>query len=110
MREKELSICIAIHHIATFLGIWEGIYYLAKGRQNLFRSCVIFLLTAFQSWAGLKILVDLQTGRSRLKESYRSLDNLDKLKSNSERKRSFLWGLVLSSAIFKVVPVRLLGR
>lgn len=107
MREKELSICIGIHHIATFLGIWEGIYYLAKGRQNLFRSCVIFLLTTFQSWAGLKILADLKAGRSRLEESYRSLD---KLKGNREKKRGFLWGLVLSSAVFKVVPVRLLGQ
>ena len=65
------------------------------------------ILTTFQSWAGLKILADLQTGRSRLEESYRSLD---KLKGNREKKRGFLWGLVLSSAVFKVVPVRLLGQ
>lgn len=107
MQEKELSICTGIHHIATFLGISEGIYYLAAGKQGFLRSSVIFLLTVIQSWAGIKILADLKAGRSRLTESYRSLD---KLKGSRKKKRWFLCGLILSSTVFKILPVRLLGK
>ena len=107
MREKELSICIGIHHIATFWGITEGIYYLLARRQRFLRSSMIFLLTVFQSWAGIKILADLRDGRSRLKESYTSLQ---KIKGGRGGTRGLLWGAALSSALFKVLLVRLLGR
>ncbi len=45
MREKELSICIGIHHIATLVGISEGMYYLFAGKQRLLRSLGVLLLT-----------------------------------------------------------------
>lgn len=107
MREKELSICIGIHHIATLIGISEGMYYLLAGRQRLWRSCIVFLLTAFQSWAGFKILADVQNGKSRLTDSCR---NLEKIKCSRRQRRGILWGMTLSSALFKVLPVCLLGR
>ncbi|MXP76027.1 hypothetical protein GN277_11705 [Lachnospiraceae bacterium WCA-9-b2] len=107
MGEKELSVCIGIHHIATLLGISEGIYYLFAGKQRFWRSSGVFLLTVFQSWAGLKILADLQKGKSRLNESYR---NLEKIKSSRRQRRGILWGMVLSSTLFKLLPVHLLGQ
>ncbi len=107
MREKELSICIGIHHIATLIGVLEGMYYLLAGRQRFFRSCAVFLLTALQSWAGFKILADLQKGKSRLADSFR---NLEKIKKSKKQRRGILWGMALSSALFKVLPVRLLGQ
>lgn len=107
MREKELSICIMIHHIATLVGIGEGMYYLAAGKQRFWRSCGVFLLTALQSWAGIKIVADLRRGRSRLNDSYR---NLEKIKSSRRQRQGILWGMVLSSTLFKVLPVRLLGQ
>ncbi len=107
MREKELSICIGIHHIATLVGISEGMYYLFAGKQRLLRSLGVLLLTVLQSWAGLKILADLRKGKSRLKDSYR---NLEKIESSRRQRQGILWGMVLSSTLFKVLPVHLLGQ
>ena len=56
---------------------------------------------------GIKILADLRDGRSRLKESYTSLQ---KIKGGRGGTRGLLWGATLSSALFKVLLVRLLGR
>ena len=92
MREKELSICIWIHHIATLIGISEGMYYLLAGKQRFWRSCGVFLLTVLQS---------------RLDDSYR---NLEKIKSSRRQRQGILWGMALSSTLFKVLPVRLLGQ
>jgi len=107
MREKELAVCIGIHHIATLIGISEGIYYLLAGKQRFLRSCAVFLLTALQSFAGLKILVDLHNGKSRLADSCR---NLEKIKTSRKHKRGILWGMALSSTLFKILPVGLLGQ
>ncbi len=107
MREKELSFCIVLHHIATFIGISEGIYYLLAGRQQFLRSFAVFLLTAVQSFAGFKILADLHKGKSRLADSYR---NLEKIKTSRKQRRGILWGMAFSSTLFKVLPVRLLGQ
>lgn len=106
MYKKELSVCIGIHHIATFIGISEGIYYLFAGRRRFWKNWIIFLLTAFQSWAGFKILADARTGRQRLIESYRSLEELE---VNRQKKRGILWGAVAISTMFKVLPARLLA-
>lgn len=107
MREKELTICIGIHHIATLIGISEGMYYLLAGKQRLWRSCGVFFLTVLQSWAGIKIVADLKRGKSRLKDSYR---NLEKIKRSRRQRQGILWGMALSSTLFKVLPVRLLGQ
>ena len=107
MREKELSFCIVLHHIATFIGISEGIYYLLAGRQQFLRSFAVFLLTAVQSFAGFKILADLHNGKSRLADSYR---NLEKTRTSRKQRRGILWGMALSSTLFKILPVRLLGQ
>lgn len=107
MREKELSICIWIHHIATLIGISEGMYYLLAGKQRFWRSCGVFLLTVLQSWAGIKIMADLKRGKSRLDDSYR---NLEKIKSSRRQRQGILWGIALASTLFKVLPVRLLGQ
>lgn len=107
MKEKELFVCIWIHHIATFVGISEGIYYLMSGSRRVWKNCMIFLLTAFQSWAGFKILADMRKGKSRLTDSCESLKEL----SGSKREREkILWILVSASAIFKIFPVHILGR
>ena len=119
MGEKELSVCIGIHHIATLIGISEGIYYLLAGKQRFLRSFAVLLLTgikneyarllptALQSFAGFKILVDLHNGKSRLADSYR---NLEKIKTSRKQRRGILWGMAFSSTLFKVLPVRLLGQ
>lgn len=107
MKEKELFVCIWIHHIATFAGISEGIYYLISGNRRVWKNCMIFLLTAFQSWAGLKILADIRKGKSRLADSCKGLKELSENKRERER---ILWTLVLASTIFKIFPVHILGR
>lgn len=105
MKEKELFVCIWIHHIATFAGISEGIYYLMSGKRRIWRNGVIFLLTAFQSWAGFKILTDIKKGKSRLADSYTDLKGL------SGNKRKIILGTVmLLSTMFKIFPVHILGR
>lgn len=104
MREKELSICIGIHHIATLIGILEGIYYLFSGKRRLWKNGVIVFLTAFQSWAAFKILADIKKGKSRLRESYQ---NLKRLQMNKRQRQRVLWGSAAASALFKVLPVRL---
>ncbi|EOS79890.1 hypothetical protein C817_02305 [Dorea sp. 5-2] len=106
MCKKELAICIGIHHIATFIGISEGIYYLFAGKRRFWTNWILFLFTAFQSWAGFKILADLRTGRQRLRESYKSLE---KLKIDRKQTRGLLWGIVALSTMFKVLPARLLA-
>ena len=107
MGEKELSVCIGIHHIATLIGISEGIYYLLAGKQRFLRSFAVLLLTALQSFAGFKILVDLHNGKSRLADSYR---NLEKIKTSRKQRRGILWGMAFASTLFRVLPVRLLGQ
>ena len=67
----------------------------------------VLLLTALQSFAGFKILVDLHNGKSRLADSYR---NLEKIKTSRKQRRGILWGMAFSSTLFKVLPVRLLGQ
>ncbi|MCI8795808.1 MAG: hypothetical protein HFG89_02990 [Dorea sp.] len=104
MREKELSICIGIHHIATLIGILEGVYYLFSGKRRLWKNGVIVFLTAFQSWAAFKILADIKKGKSRLRESYQ---NLKRLQMNKRQRQRVLWGSAAVSALFKVLPVRL---
>ncbi len=104
MREKELSICIGIHHIATLIGILEGVYYLFAGKRQLWKNGAIVFLTAFQSWAAFKILADIKRGKSRIRESYQ---NLKQLQINRRQRQGVLWGSAAASALFKVLPVRL---
>ena len=104
MKEKELSVCIWIHHIATFAGIAEGIYYLAAKRQGFLKSFGIFLFTLLQSWAGIKIFRDLRSGSSRLAESY---ENIKKLTDSKGRQKGILFGLALSTAVLKILPVHI---
>ncbi len=106
MCEKELSICIGIHHIATVVGVLEGIYYLFTGRQKFWKSCVIFLMTVFQSFAGLKIIADLRRGRSRLTDRCRRLKRLG---CSRRQEKGVLWGIAALSALFKTVPVHFLA-
>lgn len=106
MCEKELSICIGIHHIATLIGISEGIYYLSAGKRRFWKNGILFLLTVFQSWAGLKILTDQRGKRQRMIESYRSLEELE---ASRKKRRKILWGITAVSALFKVLPARLLA-
>lgn len=104
MHEKELSICIGIHHIVTLIGILEGVYYLFAKRRQFWKNSMIFLFTAFQSWAAFKILADIRNGRSRLRESYM---NLDRLRISSKQRQEVLWGSTVASILFKLLPVRL---
>ncbi|MEZ3487284.1 MAG: hypothetical protein K1W22_12045 [Lachnospiraceae bacterium] len=104
MRKKELSFCIGIHHIATFIGILEGIYYLLAGRRQFWKNCVIFCMTAFQSFAGMKIIADLRRGRSRLNDSFMRFRRLG---CGRRQEQGILWGLVVLSTLFKTVPVHM---
>ena len=104
MHKKEISICIGIHHIATLVGVLEGIYYLFAGRQPFWKSCVIFLMTVFQSFAGMKILADLRRGRSRLTDS---CQDLERIGCTNRQERGMLWGSAALSALLKTIPVHL---
>lgn len=104
MREKELSICIGLHHIATLIGILEGVYYLFTRKRRFWKNSMILFFTAFQSWAAFKILADIKNGRSRLRESYM---NLEKLRISSKQRQEVLWGSTAASILFKLLPVRL---
>ena len=101
MKEKELSVCIWIHHIATFAGIAEGIYYLTVKRHRCFKRFGIFLLTIFQ------ILKDLRSGRSRLTKS---CENIKELTDSRKKRQGILFGLTFATAVFKVLPVHILGH
>ncbi len=107
MKEKELSVCIWIHHIATFAGIAEGIYYLTVKRHRCFKRFGIFLLTLFQFFAGIKILKDLRSGRSRLTKS---CENIKELTDSRKKRQGILFGLTFATAVFKVLPVHILGH
>ncbi len=106
-KKKELSVCIWAHHIATAAGITEGIYYLAVKKQSFLKELEIFILTFIQLWAGVKIVKDLRSGRSRLTESY---DHLKRLVDSEKRRKGILWGLTIFSVVFKVVPVHMLAH
>lgn len=105
-KEKELTVCIWIHHIATFAGIAEGIYYLTAKKQCLLKKFIIFMFTLFQSWAGAKILKDLRSRRSRLEKSY---ENIKKLTGSKMKQQGILAGLTVSAAVLKILPVHMLG-
>lgn len=107
MKERELSVCIWIHHIATFAAAAEGIYYLTVRKQKFWRKAGIFLLTAFQSWAAVKIVAGLINGRSGIQDSCERLEQLD---GRQNEKRRILWTAVFLSSVFKLLPVPLLGH
>lgn len=107
MYKREVSLCIGIHHIATFVGILEGIYYLFAGRQPFWKSCMIFFMTAFQSFAGMKIIADLRAGRSRLRDSFTRLKQLG---CSRRQEQGILWGVVVLSTLFKTVLVHIISR
>lgn len=107
MKEREVSVCIWIHHIATFAAAAEGIYYLTARKQKLWRRTGIFLLTVFQAWAGLKIVSGLKNGRSGLREKCESLKKLD---GGQGEKRRILWTAVFLSSVFKLLPIPVLGH
>lgn len=120
MREKELTLSTWIHHISTLIGLSTGIYYLIRrilpGRsfpdrfalrgKNLLRSFLLFLFTALQSWAWIKILADLSDHTSRLRERCKDIHRLSRSKREERR---ILWGMTFLSAMFKIGFAHLLA-
>ena len=76
MQEKEVSLCTWLHHIATFTGIYAGLYQLMTKELNCWRKGGLILFTSFQSWAGIKILRDAVTGIPRFRQVCDSIHNL----------------------------------
>lgn len=99
MREKELTICIWIHHISTFIGLFASLYHIASGRRRTAaRTGGLILFASGQAFGALKIIADLSKGRSRLRKGFESIHSLCRSK---RQERGLLWVMTALSAIFK---------
>ena len=99
MREKEWTICIWIHHIATFIGLFSSLYHIAAGKKRpAARSGGLILFACCQAFGVFKIVADLAKGRSRLRKSF---DNIHSLCRDKRQERGLLWVLTALSAVFK---------
>ena len=99
MREKELTICIWIHHISTFIGLFASLYHIAAGRKRpAFRTGGLILFASCQAFGAFKIAADLAKGRSRLRKSF---ENIHSLCRDKRQARGLLWVMTALSAVFK---------
>lgn len=107
MREKELQVCIWIHHIATFTGLLCGICRLVRNRLCTGRAFALILYIETQAWAVLKIAADVRKGGSRLRKSF---EGIRARCENERQERKILAALVASSCLYKCAVPLLLGR
>lgn len=56
MKEKELKICIWIHHIATFVGVFLSLRALISRHLGTGRKCIMSVFLLSQVWAVIKII------------------------------------------------------
>lgn len=105
MQEKEVSLCTWLHHIATFTGIYAGLYQLMTKELNCWRKGGLILFTSFQSWAGIKILRDAVTGIPRFRQVCDSIHNLT---NDSGQRQRILWLLTIACIFYKcMIPCQL---
>ncbi len=108
-KRKEDKICIWMHHIATVIGMLEGIWGLASEKKDTL-SCTsrVFCLSLFtgsQLWAMLKILSDAVRGSSRMKDS---ILHIRALSGSASKGRRMLGAVTALSVLFKIgVPAAL---
>lgn len=107
MKEKELNICIWIHHAATFLGIICSVCLLIRRKLSKGRICILTLFLESQLWGAFKIISDFKKGRSRLRDSYEKIHTLSK---NGRQERRTAAGLCCGSVLFKLSVPWLIGR
>lgn len=99
MKEKELKICIWIHHIATFIGVVLSIRALRRRQESEGRRCALVLFLVSQVWAVIKIVSDYKNGSSRLAEC---LNNICEQSRNEYQARGIVASLISGSVLFKV--------
>lgn len=105
MKEKEVSLCTWLHHIATFTGIYAGLYQLMTKKLNCWRKGGLILFTLFQSWAGIKIFRDAVTGIPRFRQICDSIHNLT---NDSGQRQKILWLLTIACIFYKcMIPCQL---
>lgn len=104
MKEKEMTLCIWIHHIATFAGLICGTQALCaewdsqrKIRKVRFFGILLFL--GSQIWAVMKIIQDVKAGTSRLRKCIMQIQ--DKVKDRRKTKAAVA-GLLIASLAYKI--------
>lgn len=99
MREKEQSVLIYIHHIATFLGFFAAVFQLRERKKSSFKKAGLFFFVLGQGFAVVKIICDWWEGKSRL---WKSIEKIQTYSKNEYEERGILWSLILLSAIWKI--------
>ena len=99
MKEKELKICIWIHHIATFIGVFLSLRALISRQTETGRKCIMFVFLLSQMWAVLKIVSDYGNGSSHLGEC---LNHIYEQSKNEYQARGIAASLISGSVLFKV--------
>lgn len=99
MKEKELDICIWLHHTATFLGIFCGMSVLIRKKLGKCRICILVLFIESQLWGAVKIVRDLRNRRSRLRDS---LERIQACSKSRRKEMGIIAGLICGSILFKL--------
>lgn len=107
MREKDLNKCIWIHHIATFMGLFCGMWNFMREKAGGCRTFALVLYIESQIWAAFKIFVDFGNGGSRLKKSFERIQARCK---DEHQEKKIVAVLVAGSVLFKLGVPYLLGK
>lgn len=107
MNEKKSDICIWIHHTATFLGIFYGMFLLIRKRLSKYRICILTVFLETQIWGAFKIIQDLKERRSRLKDCY---ERIHIYGENEKQGKRITAALCCGSILFKLGVPWLAGR
>lgn len=99
MKEKELKICIWIHHIATFIGVFLSLRALISRHIGMGRKCIMFVFLLSQMWAVAKISNNCENDSSHLGEC---LNHIYEQSENEYQARGIVASLISGSVLFKV--------
>lgn len=99
MKEKELKICIWIHHIATFIGVFLSLRALMSRCTGTGRKCIMFIFLLSQIWAVIKIVSNRENDNSHLEEC---LNHIYEQSKNEYQARGIVASLISGSVLFKM--------
>ena len=118
MQEREYTVCVWLHHIATFVGLLSGIYHVVMLWENkdhglvrtpgrvigiLFRIAGLLLFVWNQFKSAKKILDDFLTDDSRFRIM---LQSIPEVCDTIHEERRMLWGFTGMSLLYQLgVPV-----
>lgn len=115
MKEKELKICIWIHHITTFIGVFLSLRALISSHLGTGRKCIMSIFLLSQMWAVIKI-INNSLSRSASSEGTcvtvcpdgngsslgECLNHIYEQSKNEYQARGIVASLIGSSVLFKV--------